>query len=256
LLFNAIIFVSIAVIFLMFFKKSSVSCATLICGSIFGLLSVVFQVSYVGAMSKGPVSLTVLINNFSLLLPVIAGRLFYNETIKIYQIIAIIFLLLSFTLSLSRDKNGPKINKLWLCLSILCFFASGLLNIMQKIHQNLPVNSEYSGFVLTAYCCASVLSFAIYFARKKVCKESHTFKLNSKSIGTAVLIGAILGGFQFLMLYTIGIVPSVILFPMYNGLVTVFLSVIGVCFFKDKLTKMQWTGVVLGCISIILISVK
>ena len=77
----ACIFTVAAVLFFLF-RTGSFSFTALWMGVCFGMLTGMFQVAYALSMQTGPVSLAVLLANFSVTIPVIAAVVLYNEEMQ------------------------------------------------------------------------------------------------------------------------------------------------------------------------------
>ena len=95
LFFNAIMFSVISIIFFPAIIKNGIITATLIHGIIMGILSVLFQYFYIIAFNRGKMALTVIINNFSMVLPVIVSFFLFNENINTLKTIGLILVLWS-----------------------------------------------------------------------------------------------------------------------------------------------------------------
>lgn len=249
--YNTLIFLSTVIVFMIIFGIQIPSIITFLCGIMYGLFSVAFQISYVSALSAGPVSLTVLFTNFSLTIPIIVAAFIYNEIPSIIQIIGVIILLFCFMLVAKKD-NDEEITMRWLWLCLICFFSAGLSFTVQKIHQNTEFKGEYQSFTICAYLFATILSYIIFTFRNT--KEKRTVSFDYKILLSSLIIGLILGGYNTTVLYLSGTIKSVILIPMLNGLSTIFATLYGIVVFKDELSKKQIFSIVLGVVSIVLIS--
>ena len=77
--YNFIMFSAVALFFMpaLFLDVPSVS--TYVYGSIAGILSVVFQLSYMLAFSKGKPVLVTTINNFSMFIPIAVSCIFFGD---------------------------------------------------------------------------------------------------------------------------------------------------------------------------------
>jgi hypothetical protein len=71
--YNFLMFATVAVIFSFFLINVGATATTIFHGVIMGVLSICYQVFYICAFSKGKISLTIIINNFSMLIPLFAS---------------------------------------------------------------------------------------------------------------------------------------------------------------------------------------
>jgi len=257
LFYNMLLFASAALIAvpLMLADKQTLSFSTFLFGAAFGILSIIFQLSYSNAFKTGPISLTVLINNFSLIIPVLFGLVYYKEPITANRVIGIILLFISFFLSIKKDEKLGKVNIRWLLFTLICFASGGFCSAILQMHQHTETYEERNGFILVAYSIAFVFSLFIYFYKYKVHREKITFKLTPKVLIPAIIAGTILGLFQRFSLTLIALVDSAIIFPILRCTITILMTIFGVIFFKDKLKKIQLAGIAVGLVSIALISI-
>jgi len=257
LFYNAMLFAFAAVIAipLTLAENQSLSWATCLYGAAFGVLSIVFQFFYANAFRAGSVSLTVLINNFSLIIPIIFGTIWYDEPLTIARIIGIVLLFVSFFLSVKKDSKFGAFNVRWLIYTLICFFSGGFASVVLKLHQHTASKEQRSGFVLFAYIVAFALSALIYLYKYKSVHIKITYKLSPKVWIPAAFAGMILGVYQKFNLLLAGIIDSAVLFPIVGCSVTIMMTVVGVIIFKDKLKKIQIAGIVVGLASIALISI-
>jgi multidrug transporter EmrE-like cation transporter len=69
--------------------------------------------------------------------------------------------------------------------------------------------------------------------------------------GWAALVGLFLGGFQWCLTYSQRVVEASLLLPTYSGATTVLATLIGVCIFKDRLTRRTIPATVVGIAAIL-----
>ena len=257
LFYNAMLFGFAAIISipLALIDGQPLSLATVLYGAAFGILSILFQLSYANAFKAGSVSLTVLINNFALVIPIIFGSLYYGEPLTLNRIFGIVLLFLSLFFSIKRDNRFGKFNIRWLVFTLICFFSGGICSILFKLHQHTAAKEQRSGFVLIAYFIAFALSLLYYFYKYKKDNERITYKLTPNVLIPAAFAGIFLGLIQKFSLLLVGIIDSAVIFPILNCTVTILMTIFGVIFFKDKLKRIQIIGIVIGLVSIVLISI-
>lgn len=249
LCFNGMIFLFTSLIFMFGLKLSM---PTFLFGLTFGFLTVMFQLCYIKAMSMGNVSLTVLIVNLSMVLPIIFSAVFFKEQFTAMRVFGILFAICSFMLNVKNLKNS-QIGKSWLLLSLCAFLFNGGLAICQQIFGKTVWHNERASFVAWSYICATAISFVIYILIRRF-GNRQTFKFNYYSILSAFGAGAVLGIFQFLNTKAIASIDAGLLFPFYNGGSLIFTTAIGVLLLKDKLKLNQVISILTGIVSIVLIN--
>jgi drug/metabolite transporter (DMT)-like permease len=233
----------------------SLSGVTAIYGLFFGLCSILFQFSYAGAFKYGSVALTVLISNCSSVIPIMVGVVFLNESLSASRAVGIIFFFLSFALSVKfGSRPEAKVNVKWSLLTLVCFCANGALAVAQKLHQQTEFKAERAGFVFVAYALAAVVSFSIYFILKRKAAQGKTFTVSAGTLISLLAAGAVLGYFQKTLLFLASVMNAAVLFPTVNSLIMVITTFCGIFLFKDRLSKRQMLGIVMGIVGIAFIS--
>lgn len=112
---------------------------------LFGLLTVIFQLCYIQAMRCGNISLTVLIVNSGMMIPIFVSALFFDEQFGIVKLSGILAIYIS--LFLNTQKNMVKLNLKWLLLAMSAFLANGCLAVCQQIFGKSAWYNEHTSFV-------------------------------------------------------------------------------------------------------------
>ncbi len=248
LFFNALIFLSVAVISIPVLLRG-ISRPTAAYGAAFGFFGVMFQLFYCFALRSGPVSVTVLLINCSMIVPVCVSALFFHEPLTVFRILGIIVILITFVLhadvTIRRERS-----KIWIISTVLAFAANCGCSIVQKIFTACAPSGDNAEFVADTYLIAAVLSFVllVFFS---VRKEKVSYPVTPKVCLTALAIGGILFAFQLLNTYAVSVIDGLILFPVYNGGTTVLSTLAGWFVFHEKISRRQLLGIVSGIIGII-----
>lgn len=261
LLYNGMIFLASAIIFLPGFLGSVPALLsgeytgnfgmTALFAVMMGVLSVLFQVIYVFALSSGPVSLTVLLNNFSMLIPIILSAVVFSEPFGILRIVATGLVILSFVLNVKKEGD-TKVNTRWLLFVLITFLCNAATVVVQKVYtKTQPV--DISSFLFVSYFSATILAgcLLIFFRCRNI---KRSFQMTPSIPLSAGAIGVILGLFQALNTHATATIDGTLLFPVYNGGVTVLLSLAGVLLFRERLSAVKWIGVGVGILAIVLMS--
>ena len=252
--FNTIIFAASALLFIKWIAGSHIQTAAF--GAVFGLLTVLFQAFYIIAMSNGNVSLTVMIVNFSMIIPIAFSLIYYNEKITAFQIIGILLVITALLLSLEKGGKKYKSFKKWLFLAVCASLINGGLAVCQKIFASGEYRGENKGFVAWAYITAFIISalVSIFLKFHIISKENSLLKITPQIAALGISAGAVLAVFQWLNTYAVSVIDSTILFPSYNGGSMVLSALSGVLLLRDKLTKKQVFSVVTGAVAVIILT--
>jgi len=247
--FNGMVFLCAALIFLP--SAFSASWQTILFGGIFGTLTVVFQATYIKAMSAGKASMAVMIVNLSMVIPILVSVLFYGEPFPVTHIIGVCLTIAAVVIS-TRTRGGEQKGNTWLWLSLIASFLSGMLSVTQKVYTKVT-EAQSLAFTAWTYIIAFLLS-AIVYLTMKAGGQPKTFRLNLKAAGSALATGAFLGVVMYFMTYAIATVNGAILFPSYYGGCLVMSTLSGLLILKEKLKPNQIVGISVGVIAIILLN--
>ena len=257
-LYNAITGLVSAIIIFFWGGIGKVSLFTLLLGIVFGLITTLQTITLLKAMEIGPMSYTTLINSFSTLIPTLSGALFFNEKIELVHIFGIILMIISFILSVDKSKNNDSASIKWLIYSIIAFICTGSIGVMQKIHQSSEFKGELNAFLVLAFVVSFVFAIilTLLFSKKEnnpILQKNKNGKVNYIILLVIVIAGACVAVNNKLNLYLSGVMDSAVFFPIVSGGGLVLTTISALIVFKEKLTKKQWAGIVIGILSVILL---
>lgn len=247
--FNAVSYGTAAVVALLCGVGKSLSPVTVACA--FGYAVVVFslQAMSVAAMTIGPMSLTSLFVLYGMIIPSLAGPVFWREPFGPLQAAGMAVMLLS--IWMLRGKNDSVLaNKRWVWMTAVCFVLSGMAGVMEKIHQTSEAKAERLMFLFAA--CTMMFLFSVIG-----CLVAG--KHSKKAMGRSVLLlggvsGAVVGFYSQINLTLAGELNSLIYYPVANGGALLLTVLISVAVFREKLSARRLAGFLLGLLSIVLLS--
>lgn len=246
--FNVFLFLSEFLLVAILAFGQPTSAYTILMGLIFGLLTVMASISKFRALSTGPMHITILFTTCQMIIPTLSGAVFFGEPFSVGKFIAMLFLIFFVYLSLDKSSTG-KINTKWLIFCLICFFSTGAIGIMQKLHQSSVHKDEISSFLAVAFACSLIFSFV---SAKK--NESHAH-FGAKEYIFAIVCGVFSFVCNVFNLELSGIIPSQLFFPIVNGVPLVLSSVAAIIIFKEKVTPIQAIGLAGGTISLIVLCI-
>ncbi|MBE5816303.1 MAG: hypothetical protein E7315_01100 [Clostridiales bacterium] len=267
-LYNAIVSIVAAVCLFVVSTNMSASTFTILLALLFGLVTLIQQITNMQALEVGPFSYTSVIISLSTLIPTLSGVIIWNETISFVQIIGIVLMVACIILSVDFKSNQKKASLKWLGYCAAAFICTGFIGVMQKWHQNSAYKGELDAFLVIAFLF-SFLTSTVFFIVQSIRRKKTTVHQNEQKEGTAVInkksviaflpilimviSGICVAANNKLNLFLSGAMPSAVFFPIVNGggLVLSLLAVI--VLFKERLSLKQWIGVILGIISVVLL---
>ena len=226
---------------------------TLLMGIGFGIITALQTLLNMTALKIGPLSYTTVIISCSMIIPALSGFVLYAEPIIPGQIIAIILMLLSILFSVDKKSEESTTSVKWLLLCLGAFLLTGGIGVMQKLHQSSPYKDELGMFLVLAFAVNGL--FSLLFARGGSTGGLAKIPGSVKLFWVYALISGIGGAANNeINLYLSGVMPSIIFYPVVNGLGMLLNCGAGLIFWREKLNKKQWLGLVLGAAAILLLS--
>ncbi len=198
------------------------------------------------AIKSGPLSITMLITSFSLVIPAFHGVFAYDDALGFAGITGLILLLISLLL-INKKGDNAGMNIKWLICVIFAFCGNGFCSVFQKMQQY-----AFDGAYKNEFMIISLVFCAIFMTIAMVCaKEKLDFK-NALALGAGC--GVANGIVNMLVMVLVGSVPSIILYPSMSagGIVIGFL--VAVFVYKERLTRRQIVGYIMGTISVVLLN--
>lgn len=238
---------------------------TLLYGALYGLALTGFIFFKMKAMESGPIALTALIGCSSFVITTLFNAIYWKEQVGVFEILGISLMLVSvFTInypSKMHQSQQQKISLQWKIYCALFFVFSAIFGIIFRMHQSF--DKVHTDEMMIA---ASVISACVFVAmfvftnivkkcKKRDCGEDRTAeKKNSKNLFLIVLGSGVFSCiYNRLNIFNAGVLPSTVFFPLFNGGVVLGSFFVGLLF-KEKPTKIQITGVIIGLLAIATIS--
>lgn len=225
-------------------------------GALYGAATALFTLLNMKALQNGPLSYTNTIVFCAMVIPSLSGMALYGEPVSAAQYAGVALMLFSFAFSVDRGGDTRGMNLRWLLLCIGAFVFNGAVGVMQKIHQNSPDKGELGMFLLVAFavCAAMSAVLTLLYARKTGERVRAFDRPNRRgAVLYAVLTGVGIGVCNQINTYLAGVMPSILFFPLVNGVAILFTLLIGLVFWKERFSRRQWIGLTAGVASIALL---
>lgn len=216
-----------------------------------------FAISYIAvllgltvALNFGPLSISSLIVNYSLIIPTLFGIAVLSEPVKVTMIIGFVFLVISLFAVNYTKKGGNKFSKKWVIAIIFAFVGNGMCSTVQKLQQLKTGGNYKSEFMIIGLAISFLvlLPIALCYEKQDVAssvKDGYYWAIGrGLANGTVNLIVMILGSRM----------PISLLFPVVSAGSTVLSSMISVFCYKERLSKLQFFGVAIGIVSIVFLN--
>ena len=206
--------------------------------------------TYTLALSCGPLSLSTLIFSFSTILPTLYGLLL-GESIRVSTFLPGLALLLISLFFTNKPEKNQKISLRWIIFLTIATITNGGCSIFQTMQQ-VAFHEQYKNELMTLSLALVTLFFlilAFFTGRKEI--KSH-LKCCWWQGTLAGICNAVL---NLLVMVLRPILGASILFPLFSGGSLVLAFLVSTFLYKEKLSRWQFIGFVLGIGSVILLSV-
>jgi drug/metabolite transporter (DMT)-like permease len=198
-------------------------------------------------------------NKLSLVIPFVFSIYLYNENSTALKITGIVVALAAVVLTCypSQKNNGEakKVNELLFILPVILFIASGLLDtVIVYVKNNFFINptDNFNDFLITAFSVAGSIGLLILIFQFITGKQKFSIK--------AVVAGIIIGVPNYFSIWCLGRVitdykgNSSAIIPVNNMGIVLFSAVTAWLLFKEKLSIINWAGIILAMAAIALIA--
>lgn len=227
----------------------------ILCGVACGVMYAISKTLMLKGYEKTSVAFMTLCHSSGMILPCVMGYFFWSEELDFLSVIGIFLAVTSIVMLKDSKSDKKRFEITGIMIGITIFLASGGIMIVQKLmgiyfaDQSISAYNFYS-FLIPFF----ILCFFVGY------KEKENKEKNNKKDIKIVLICAIgsavsLCIISFVMTTLAGSVPSIILFPLFNGLGIISVCVGSVFAFKEKLTTKKIIGLVLGICGLCLVSI-
>ena len=223
---------------------------TLILGALF---IIVFNLMAITTQKSG-LSVVSVATKMSVVVPVLFGLLYYNESLGAVKLIGIAIALIAVYLTSNKSKQGISVNRKSIVLPILVFIGSGIIDTSIKFLEDTYVaNNDVPLFSAIIFLAAAVIGFI--FIIIQIIRGSFKFEFKN------IIAGICLGVPNYFSIYFLvktlrsDILESSGIFAINNVSIVALSTFAGIFIFKEKLIRKNWIGIALAILSIVLISI-
>tara|TARA_R110000787_G_scaffold210882_6_gene320637 strand:- start:8530 stop:9402 length:873 start_codon:yes stop_codon:yes gene_type:complete len=215
------------------------------------LFIVVFNVMALTSQKNG-LSVASVASKMSVVIAIVFGVLYYNESLGYIKVIGILLALIAVYLTSVKEKKETNQKRISLLLPVLLFFGSGAIDTGLKYIETTSVQEGgVPLFSATIFACAFVLGIITLGIQKA--KGKFIFKF--KNILGGILLG-VPNYFSIVYLLkalsTEGMESSTA-FTLNNVGVVILSTFLGLLIFKEKLIAKNWIGIGIAIVSILMV---
>jgi len=229
----------------------AISTGAMIYGAVFGCILCGFLFLKNESLASGPVSLTSLIGNCAFIIATLFGVFWAHNPINGFQIVGMLLIVVALLLCINPKKSTETLSAKWFVCCFFFFLVGGFVGMFNIVFGKSPVKSEINGMMLTASVVSCILFFLMGIAVNKAKKQP--MPTIRKGALPYILLSGISGCTYFRLNTALTpIIPSPIFFPVSNGGIVIISTFVGALLFKEKLSKVQFWGIIVGLVAIVI----
>ena len=204
---------------------------------------------------RSGVTVTSLSSKLSVVIPTLFGVFVLKEALGLAAGIGIVLALIALFLVVG---NGPRkgdarpVSTMMVLLPLFIFLGTGIGDVLMKLTETANQASDMTPMIAFIYFVSflfGVLLVVIDLVRGKS-------KWQWKNAGGGLVLGAVNFFSTYFIYNAMRVFDNVVLFPVYNIGVVCLTALVGLLFFKEKLTWKNYLGLAIAIIAVILITVK
>lgn len=218
-----------------------------------GFWFILTYVLMVVSSQRSGVTVTSLSSKLSVVIPTLFGVLFLKEALGLTQTTGIVLALTALCLVVGgKGKNQVKTEKttLIVLLPILIFFSTGIGDVLMKITETKNLSEDLTPMVAFIYGISFL--FSLLLLGYDLAKGKS--KWQWKNAGGGLVLGAVNFFSTYCVYHAMRVFDNVVLFPVYNIGVVCLTALAGWLQFKEKLTWINYLGLAIAIIAVLLIT--
>ena len=211
-----------------------------------GLIFIINFFVYSASVDQNGVGVSVAAMRLSLLLPVVVSLVYYNETLTSLKIVGIVTVFIALFALLPRQSGGTQRNRL-LMLLLLLFLLSGLGDTSLKLfEEEISADLDETLFMGMVFLCSFLVGITALGWKG-------TLRFTKAELSQGALLGIPNLYSSVFLIWGLMEIDGAIAFPAVNVCNVLGGSLVGLWYWKDRVTRLQWAGLTLAIVAIILL---
>lgn len=216
-----------------------------------GILFIANFFIYSKSVFYNGVGISIATMRISLIIPVLLSTLWYLEFLNNYQWAGILLVFITLFLLLPNKKsligNEQSLNKGWLL--ILLFLGTGIGDASLKYYE-----MEYSQWITKEFFMGMVFMTAFWIGMIYILwKKSWKFTREEIYVGIAIGVPNLLT--SVFLISALEMMNGAVVYSSVNVLTVLGGTLLGVYYWKDRFSTMQWAGIFLTLAAIVLLAI-
>ena len=208
------------------------------------------------ALKYGPVSLTALFLQLSLIGVTVWGFFFWGEKVTVYSVLGLVLAVASLVLCLYEKKEKgqekTKISKTWLLFAVLLFVGNMASGILQRTQQ-MKYDGQHGNMLMVFAMAIAFFCFLVLYLKSE---KKDSVLILKQSGWLPMSYGVMNVGLNlFMILLATSSIPPSLVYPVISVGGIAINSIASVFLFKEKLSWWQWLGIAVGALAVVFLSV-
>lgn len=201
------------------------------------------------AIKVGSLSLTSLVNSYSLIIPTFWGLFFMGEGASLFFWVGLGILFVSLFL-MNFGRSGIKITLKWVVFVFLSFLGNGICSAVLTAQQKTFGGLYKSEMMITALFTVAIVLIAV-----AAFKERGEIKESLRGTHFMIACGVANGVCNLLVMILSVKMPASIMYPVISGGGIVITGIVSVLIYREKLSVNQYVALLLGTVSVVLMNI-
>lgn len=247
-------FCSICMVPMLFLETpSAMPLSGLICGISCGLMYSVSKTVMLKGYETTSVAFMTLCHSSGMILPCVLGYFLWSEKLSLLSIVGIFITIMAIVLLKDNKTTRNRFKTKDIIFGLIIFLTSGGVMITQKV---MGIYFKEQGVTLYTFY-SFIVPTLILFLLSKPQSIKNINRQDKKTITFCALGSAIsLSVISLVMTRLASNVPSVILFPLFNGFGIIAVCIGSVFAFKEKLNTKNIVGLILGVLGLCITNLR
>lgn len=200
------------------------------------------------SVHQNGVGVSIAAMRLSLLVPVLMSILFYGELLTLSKSLGIllVFGALFMLIAARRDVSLTRVGSAGLL--IILFFFSGMADASLKIYEE-----EMSGIASKAHLMSAIFMFSLIFGLMATFITGQIRKINAAETRLGIGIGVPNLLSSIFLISAFDYFDASVVYSVINMLVVIGGALIGLLYWKDKISRFEAIGMVLAILAIIIL---
>jgi drug/metabolite transporter (DMT)-like permease len=218
----------------------------------YALSCYLMQIFLMKSMAIGSMALSSLFCMYGMLIPSVAGPLFFSESFSALQGVGVVLMILAIFFSADVRKDNSTTSKEWLIFALLTLLFSGMVGIFEKIHQTGLQRDDIHSFLSCAFTMIALLNaITLPIVRKR---EENPPPIKHGLL-TAILTGLVVVFYNRINLILAGALDTMIYYPISSGGAVLLTLIVSVIVFREPIKRNHILCFVSGTAAILLLGI-